>query len=71
MRLSTADHEVLIGNALAYYRAYKESVSMRRVYPDFWCEQNGIPESLKRKGSPPEAWAKGGVFPPRANVVLS
>jgi hypothetical protein len=31
MRLSPADHEVLIRNALAYYRAYKESISIQKV----------------------------------------
>jgi hypothetical protein len=31
MRLSTADHEILIGNALAYFKAHKESVSMQKV----------------------------------------
>jgi hypothetical protein len=31
MRLSPANYEVLIGNALAYYKAYKESVSTQGV----------------------------------------
>jgi hypothetical protein len=31
MRLSTADHEILIRNALAYKRAHKETVLIRKV----------------------------------------
>ena len=52
MRLSTADHEVLIGNALAYYRAHKESVSIRRVILLFGVNKTTFLNRLYNKTRP-------------------
>ena len=52
MRLSPADHEVLIGNALAYYGAHKESVSIRKVILLFGVNKTTFLNRLRNKTRP-------------------